>query len=160
MRRMSMVPIATLSCRLLVSCFLLLFAAHSSVFAADSAYGVITEVRSPTVMVLTAGTIPYTVRLVAVEPPQDPALLRKAKQFVTALALGKNARFYLYQKENDQFVALVKAGDRQHEFKDVGAELVKAGLATASDNRFYKYGELARAQTDAARNRRGLWASR
>ena len=78
---------------LLVSVFLL--SVCTTVFAGDSLYGRITEVRSGNVVVLEYGRGSYVVHLVGVEINADSPFAGEARQLLSNLVLGKNARMRL-----------------------------------------------------------------
>jgi len=127
--------------------------------AGDSAYGTVKEVRAADVVLLAVGKTTYTVRLIGVLPPQEGPLAQAARQFVAQLVLGKHARFYLYANVNGEYVAALLT-DADGDFRDVGVELVRAGLARVVQNKFYKYGELEAAEGEARQRGRGMWAAR
>ena len=98
------------------------------------------------------------VRLVGVDPPKEGQLAEEAKKFVVNLVQGKHARFYLYGKIRGEFVSALLTADPESGFKDVGVELVRAGLARALPNEFYKDGSLEAAEKEAKERGRGIWA--
>ena len=129
--------------------------------AADSLYGRITAVRSADVVVLNYGTGEYVVRIVGIVPPSGaPARAREARQFVSNLLLGKNARMRLERRgPNNEMVARLYTDDPVNGIKDVGLELLKAGLVRHEPTYDGKYGEMAAAENEARTARRGLWAA-
>jgi endonuclease YncB( thermonuclease family) len=130
-------------------------------FAGDSIFGKITEVRSGEVAVLDYGQGQYTIHIIGIDAAVTPALTEEARQFVSKLVLDKNVqlRFGGRAPNGEMFGQLLTVGDP---IKDVGLELVKAGLARRKpgDEHLYgyKYGELSAAEREAQRAKRGLWA--
>lgn len=140
---------------------LLIFGAGLFSTVAGKAFsGKVTEVRSAEVVVIDYSAGQYVVRIVGIRAPQEGPLAAKAKQFVTEMVLGKvvRARFQ-GRAPNGEMVSQLFAGDPG---KDVGLELVRAGLARRQegpDPQFgYKYGELSKAENEAREAKRGLWA--
>jgi endonuclease YncB( thermonuclease family) len=131
------------------------------VFAADSIYGRITAVRSANVVVMSSGRSQYVVRIVGVDPPPaEQARGREARQFVTNLLLNKNARLRLERRApNGELVARLFTDDPANGIKDVGLELLRAGLARRQGTYDGKYGEMAAAENEARTARRGIWAT-
>jgi endonuclease YncB( thermonuclease family) len=131
-------------------------------FAGDSLYGKVTEVRSANVVILDYGAGRYVVRIIGVDVPKDEALANQAREFVSKLVLGKNVRMRLgSRQENGDMVSQLFTADPASGIKDVGLELVRAGLAQrqqGEDYQFgYKYNELAGAQREAREAKRGMW---
>jgi endonuclease YncB( thermonuclease family) len=133
----------------------------SPVFAADSLYGRVTSVRSADVVVLNYGRGEYIVRIVGINPPPAAqARGREARQFVANLVLGKNARMRLERRApNGDMIARLYTDDPVNGIKDVGLELLKAGLVRHDPSYDGKYGEMAAAENEARTARRGLWAA-
>lgn len=128
-------------------------------FAGDSFYGKVTDVRSADVVILDNGSARFTIRIVGIAPPREGPLAKEATQFVAKLVLGKNARMRLEgRNKNGEMVSQLLTDDPQIGIKDVGVELVKAGLARRQANYDYKYGELSKAEEEARKAGRGLWA--
>lgn len=140
--------------------FLILGGGFYPVFAGDSIYGKITEVKSAEVVVLDYGSGKYNVRIVGIDAPKTKQLASEAKEFVEKLLLGKNARMrFEYRAKNGEMVSRLQTDDPQIGIKDVGVELVKAGLARRQSNYDYKYGEMSAAENEARTTKRGLWAT-
>jgi endonuclease YncB( thermonuclease family) len=99
----------------------------------------------------------WLVRLYGVDVPKEGAIADRARQFVESLVRDKAIHARFEGKRNGEFVSIVGAGEPG---VDVGLELVRAGLATLRANEPYKYNELARAEEEARREKRGLWAER
>jgi endonuclease YncB( thermonuclease family) len=145
-----------------VGCVVLL-AGFLPAFAGDSLYGKVTEVRSADVVILDNGHAQYVIRIIGIDVPKDGPIASEAKQFVAKLVLGKNARMRLGSRaENGDMVARLLTDDPVIGIKDVGLELMRAGLARrqkGEDSQFdYKYGELTKAENQAREGKRGLWA--
>jgi endonuclease YncB( thermonuclease family) len=127
--------------------------------AGDSLYGIVTAVKGPQVIVLDYGTGHYNVRIVGIDVPEG-RVAKEAQQFLTKLLLGKHARMRLEQRaKNGDMVARLFTDDPVLGIKDVGVELVRIGLARRQEKFDYKYGELAAAEIEAQKARRGLWAT-
>ena len=136
----------------------------SPAYAGDSIYGKVTEVRSADVVVLDYGAGRYIVHIVGIEVPKEGRTATAAKQFVTKLLLGKNARMFLQaRKESGEIEARLQTDDPEIGLKDVGRELIKFGLVRrqqGEDTQFgYKYRELSTAEREAQDAKRGVWAA-
>jgi endonuclease YncB( thermonuclease family) len=145
-----------------ISCLVLLLS-FLPVLAGDSLYGKVIEVKSADVVVLDYGAGRQVIRIIGVDVPKETHIAGDAKQFVSKLVLGKNARMRLGSRsENGDMSARLFTDDPVIGIKDVGLELVRAGLARrqkGEDFQFgYKYGELTAAELEAQKAQRGLWA--
>ena len=130
-------------------------------FAGDAFGGKVTAVRSAEVVVVNYGRGEYVVRIVGIAAPPEGPIATEAKQFVTKMVLGQEVRARFEGKNpNGEMVSRLYVGDPG---KDVGLELLRAGLARrpqGPDYQFgYKYGELTKAENEARENKRGLWAT-
>jgi len=138
-------------------CVLILGAGLFPALAGDSVYGKVTKVKSATVVTLDNGEDAYNVRLVGVEVSE--AFAEEARQLLADLVLGKNARIrFEGQAPNGDMVSRLLADDPVLGVKDVGVELVRAGLVKRQKDYDYKYGELSTAENEARVAKRGLWA--
>jgi len=133
--------------------------ATTASFAGDSFWGKVTEVKDAGLVTLDNGKARYEVRLVGVEVPREGRIAGEAKDFVSRLVLGKNARVRLESKAKGRMTGQLITDDPEIGLKDVGLELVRSGLARKSRGYDYKYGELAQAEREAREAKRGLWAS-
>jgi endonuclease YncB( thermonuclease family) len=143
---------------------LIVGAALSPAFGGDSLWGKVTQVKSANLVVLDYGNgepdRTYDIRLVGIDAPREGAFARQAREFVSRLVLGKNARMRLVGKaKNGEMVARLTTDDPVVGIKDVGVELVRAGLARKAKGYDYKYDELAAAEIEAQSAKRGLWAT-
>jgi endonuclease YncB( thermonuclease family) len=140
---------------------LLIFGAgHFSAAAGKALYGKVIEVKSEDLVVLDYGTGQYLVRIVGIVAPKDGPIATKAKQFVSNLVLGKHASMRFESRaENGEMVSRLFTADPRIGIKDVGVELVRAGLARRRPNYDYKYGELSKAENEARSAKRGVWAA-
>jgi len=143
---------------------LILLAGLLPALAGDSLYGRVTEVRSADVVILNYGAGSSVIRIIGIVVPRDEAKANQAKEYVTRLLLGKNARMRLGSRaENGDLVSRLFTDDPDIGIKDVGLELVRQGLVQrqqAEDYQLgYKYNELLKAETEARFARRGLWAA-
>jgi endonuclease YncB( thermonuclease family) len=146
-----------------VGCLVLL-AGLFPAFAGDSVYGKVTEVRSADVVILNYGRGQYVIRIIGIDVAKEGPVAGQAKEFVAKLVLGKNARMRLGSRaENGEMVSQLFTDDPVIGIKDVGLELVRNGLARrqqGEDYQFgYKYHELTKAEIEAQRAQRGLWAA-
>ena len=142
---------------------LILLAGFFPAHAGDSIYGKVTEVRSASIVILDYGTGHYVVHLIGIDALADGQMASEAKDFVSKIVLGKNARLRLGSRlENGEMVGRLFTADSDAGIKDVGLELVRAGLVQrqkGADYQFdYKYNELSTAEREARAARRGLWA--
>ena len=129
-----------------------------SVFAGDSVYGKVINVKSGELVILDYGAGRYDVRIAGIEVPPGP-LAVEAQRFVERLVLNKNARIRLVGRgPGNEIVSQLLTADRFIGIQDVGIELLKAGLARWNQKYEYKYGELKAAQDDAQKAGRALWA--
>lgn len=139
--------------------FLVLWAGVVPALAGDSIYGTVTAVRSAEVLTLDYGTGQYEVRIIGIEVPRTGPVARRAKQFVSNLVLGKKVRIrFDHRAPNGQMISRVFTDD-PNGIKEVGIEIVKAGLARRQKGYDYKYGELSAAENEAQRAKRGVWAN-
>jgi endonuclease YncB( thermonuclease family) len=129
--------------------------------AGDSLWGRVTAVKEPTLVTLDYGSGSYEIRIVGIDAPKAGETLQaEAKKFVSALVLGKNARMRLHHRAaNDELVCRLFTDDPVIGIKEVGVELVRAGLARRQPGYDEKYGELAAAESEARAAGHGLWAS-
>ena len=129
-------------------------------FAGDSLYGKVTLVKSAQVVVFDYGKGRYDIRIIGIDAPQEGPLATEAKQFLAKLVLGKKVRMrFEYRTKNGEMLSRLFTDDPQSGIKDVGIELVKAGLARRQSKYDYKYGELSAAENEAQKAKRGLWAT-
>lgn len=127
--------------------------------AADSIYGRVTAVRSTDVVVFNYGKGEYVLRIIGIDPPSDTARSTASRRFVSNMVLGKNVRMRLERKApNGDLYARLYTDDPVIGIKDVGLELIRAGLARRQPTYDGKYGEMAAAENEARTARRGVWA--
>jgi endonuclease YncB( thermonuclease family) len=133
--------------------------------AGDSIYGKVIAVRSATDLTLDYGAGTYTVRLVGVQlspPGRGPrtTLQADARAMVARLTLNRHARLRFYGRTRDGvMLGRLQTDDPEFKLKDVGLELVRAGLAARLANFDYPYGELSKVEAEARAARRGLWST-
>jgi endonuclease YncB( thermonuclease family) len=136
----------------------LVFGAYPA-FAGDSLYGKVREVKRADLVVLDYGQGQYELRLAGIDLPREAEIASKAKQLVSDLVLGKNARMRFEGRTREgEMLARLYTDDPRIGIREVAVELVKAGLARRRKGFDFKYGELARAEREAQSARRGLWA--
>ena len=128
--------------------------------AGDSMFGKVTAVKRADLVRLEDQFGGYDIQLVGIVVPREGRLADEATRFVSKLVLDKNARMRLERQLRDGVVvARLFTADPEIGIRDVGAELVRAGLARKQDNFDYKYGELAAAEREARAAKRGLWGA-
>jgi endonuclease YncB( thermonuclease family) len=124
----------------------------------DSLYGKVKAVKSAELVTLDYGSGEYVVRLAGIEAPKDGPAARQAQEFISKLLIGKNVRMrFEMRNKNGEMVSRLFTDDSVEGTKDVGVELLKAGVVKRQKNYDYKYGELAAAENEAQKERRGLW---
>jgi len=133
--------------------------------AGDSIYGKIIAVRSATDLTLDYGAGTYPVRLIGIEvAPLDGAsraLQADARALVAHLTMNRHARLRFYGRTADGvMLGRLQTDDPEIRLKDVGLELIRAGLAARAANFDYPYGELSRVEAEARAARRGLWSTK
>ncbi len=143
---------------------LLCGAACLPALAGDSMYGRVTAVRNGEVVGFepagAAGGDHLDLRLKGVEVAKDGAAAKQAADFVSKLVLGKNARMRFEGRGEDGTMwCRLFTDDPVVGIKEVGIELVRAGLARRQQDFDFKYGELAAAEREAQSARRGIWAA-
>ena len=129
-------------------------------YAGDSLWGKVTAVKEPTLVTLDYGSGSYEIRIVGIDAPAPgEAQASEALQLVSNLVLNKNARMRLdHRAANDEMVCRLFTDDPVIGIKEVGVELVRAGLARRQAGYDEKYGELAAAENEARNAGRGIWA--
>jgi endonuclease YncB( thermonuclease family) len=139
--------------------FVCLAFAGIAAFAGDSSYGRVAEVRSANVLLMDFGKFRNVVRLAGIVPPTDRALANEARAFVEQFVRGKGARMRVEGRNKEhEMIARVLVDDPQTVVKDLGTEIVRAGLARAERTTAYKYHELEIAEESARKEGRGIWA--
>jgi endonuclease YncB( thermonuclease family) len=130
----------------------------SFAFMGDSLYGKVTAVMSATQMRFDYDSGWYNIRLIGIDVPGKAA--DSATQFVSRMILNKKARirFEGRTSENEMLVRLF-TDDSTKGIKEVGIELLRSGLALRKRGVDFKYGELAAAESEARRGKRGIWAT-
>lgn len=148
-----------------IACFVavVLGLCGSPALAADSIYGRVTAVRSPDVVVFNYGTGQgagqYVLRIIGIDPPTDRARVADSTRFLSNLVLNKNVRMRLERKApNGDLYARLFTDDPVNGIKDVGLEMIRAGLARRQPTYDGKYGEMAAAENEARSARRGIWS--
>lgn len=130
----------------------------SSALGGDSLYGKVKAVKSGELVTLDYGGGEYVVRLAGIEAPKDGPAAREAQEFISKLLVGKNVRMrFEMRNKNGEMVSRLFTDDPVEGIKDVGIELLKAGMVKRQRNYDYKYGELSAAENEAQKERRGLW---
>jgi len=139
---------------------LLLGTSAAPAFAGDSLYGLVTGVQSASVVIFEAGEDRYEVRLIGIDAPKAGPVAEAGRKLLADLVLGKSARMrFEGRAASGEMVSRLFTDDPVLGIKDLGLELVKAGLAARQKGFDYKYGELSTAENEARSARRGLWAA-
>jgi endonuclease YncB( thermonuclease family) len=130
-------------------------------YAGDSLYGRVTAVKEATLVTLDYGSGTYDIRIAGVDAPKaSEAKADAAYKFVSELVLGKNARMRLVRgSEHGEMVCRLFTDDPVIGIKEVGVELLRAGLARRQPGYDEKYGELSKAESEARSAGRGIWAA-
>jgi len=137
-------------------CLAVLGASLVPAYAGDSLYGKVTAVKEATLVSLDYGSGVYDIRIVGIQAPQAGEA-QAAQKFVSDLLLGKNARMRLHHRgANGEMVCRLFTADP---IKEVGVEMLRAGLVRRQAGYDEKYGELAAAEGQARAAKRGIWAS-
>jgi endonuclease YncB( thermonuclease family) len=123
--------------------------------------GPVTTVKEPTLVTLDYGSGSYEIRIVGIDAPREgEAQYAQATKFVSEMVLDKHARMRLVRRgANDELICRLFTDEPVIGIKEVGVELVRAGLARRQPGYDEKYGELAAAESEARAAGRGLWAS-
>ena len=140
--------------------FLALGAALAPAHAGDSLYGKVVAVKEATLVTLDYGRGTYDIRIVGIDAPKpgEPQA-EEAVRFVSNLLLGKNARMRLHRgSPGGEMICRLFTDDPVLGIKEVGVELLRAGLARRQPGYDEKYGELSAAESEARAAGRGLWA--
>jgi endonuclease YncB( thermonuclease family) len=129
--------------------------------AGDSFVGRVTAVKGANVITLQQGDVVYDVRINGILVDQDAVAARAARETVSKLVLGRDVRLRFDGLYDGQMTGRIKVGaigKPDEEVKDLGVELVRAGLVRR-DAAYakYKYGQMEQAENEARQNRRGLW---
>lgn len=133
-------------------------AAIISAFAGDSLYGTVTAIKSANLVTLDYGGGKYEVRLVGIDVPRNKKIAADAEQYVSRMILGKKVQMrFEGRAPNGEMRARLLTTDSTAGIRDVAIELVKAGLVQRHKGYDFKYGELAAAEREARKAKRGLW---
>jgi endonuclease YncB( thermonuclease family) len=142
---------------IMISCLVTCTVLYPSICAAKSIYGQMTAITSPNLMTLDYGAGTYTIRVANIDVPTNEPYASAARQFVTNLVLGKNVRLrFISRAPNGEMLGRLDTDDPAIGIKDVGVELVRAGLARVQPG---FGGDLAKAENEARQAGRGLWAA-
>lgn len=133
--------------------------AGTAAFAGDSLWGTVISVQRGDTVTLSYGAGSYEIHIAGVDVPTQGPIAEQARKFVENLVLNKPARMrFEYRNKAGQMIARLFTDDPVLGIRDVGLELLRAGLARRSRNYEYKYGEAAAAEAAAQKARAGLWA--
>ena len=132
-------------------------------FAGDSLYGKVTAVKSADLVTFDHGAGSYDIRLAGIEVPKERGVDREAAGLTATLLLDKPARLrFEGRTAAGEMIGRIYTDDPRLGIKDVGIELVRAGMAMAGPRRpaysAYKYGELEEAMAEARAKKVGLWS--
>lgn len=139
-----------------VLCFLLIFVSIAA-FGGDSVWGTVTSVPRADTVILSYGEGQYELHLIGIDVP--PQVAERARQFVEGMVLNKNARMrFEYRDAQGRMLVRLFTDDPVLGIRDVGLELIRAGLARRAGEYDYKYGELSAAEAEARKAGAGIWA--
>ena len=95
------------------------------------------------------------VRIFGIDPPgPGQPFFDEARPFLTDHLLDKEVRTrFKFRNPRGEMVSRLWVGETE-----IGPEMLRAGLARREPGKDEKYGELAEAEGDARRARRGLWS--
>lgn len=127
------------------------------VFAGDLFEGRVTEVKSGAVVTVETDAARYDVKIIGIVlPSQEGRLASRARERVSTLVLGKLIRVRYFRRDRDgTMLGQIYVGQPG---VDVGIELLRAGLVRKQPEFDFPKGELAAAERQARRAKRGLWA--
>jgi endonuclease YncB( thermonuclease family) len=132
-----------------------------SVHAGDSFVGRVTEVKSANVITMVQGDVVYDVRINGIVIDKDATLARNARGALSKLVLNKVVRLRFDGRDGELMTGRIWIGgiEKPEEgIKDLGVEMVRAGLVRADANYSkYRYGQMQVAEDEARQSRRGLW---
>lgn len=128
--------------------------------AGDSLYGKVTAVKRANLITLDYGAGTYDIRLAGVDLPRERVAAQKATQFVSKMLLNKHARLrFDGRTAQGEMVGKIFTDDKEIGIKDVGVEMVRAGMALRQRGYTgYRYNELVAAEAAAKKTQRGIWA--
>lgn len=119
--------------------------------------GRVIEVKSGAVVMVETDAARYEVKIIGIVPPaREGSSASRARERVSTLVMGKLIRVRYFRRDRDgTMVGQIYVGDPGI---DVGIELLKAGLVRKQPEFDFPKGELAAAERQARRAKRGLWA--
>lgn len=129
--------------------------------AGDATYGTVAAVKSANTVIFKHDSGSYDVRVAGVVAPARKADADKARRLIADMAIGQRAQFRL-DGRNAQGVMVGKIylDDSSGKVRDLGLEMVRAGLATpAREYRGYKYDQMNAAMTEARSKKAGVWSA-
>ncbi len=133
----------------------------AAVHAGDTFVGRVTAVKSANVITMQQGDIVYDVRINGIVVDKDSTLARAARNALTNLLLDKTVRLRFDKRVDGQMTGRIRIGGigkPEEEVKDVGVELVRAGVVRADASYpKYRYGQMQSAEDEARQARRGVW---
>jgi endonuclease YncB( thermonuclease family) len=147
---------------MLATCLALAACSLALSLAGDSLVGKVVAVKSGDLITLDYGAGTQEVRIAGIEIDSRDAMALEAKSALSRLILGKTVRLrfdgYLPTGEMTGRIWVGGIGVPEQSVQDVGLELVKLGIVrSVKSYREYKYGQMARAEEEARRAKRGLW---
>jgi|GEM_PF-3471090 len=129
--------------------------------AGDSLYGKVTAVLRPDLVTFDYGEGSYDIRIAGIVVPENRAVAEEATNFTAQMLLAKPARMRFDGRTAEgEMIGRIYTDDPEIGIKDVGLEMVRAGLAMPKrDDRGYKYGEMTKAMRQARAKRLGVWSN-
>jgi endonuclease YncB( thermonuclease family) len=132
-----------------------------SAHAGDSFVGRVTAVKSANVVTLQQGDIVYDVRINGIEVDKDATRAREARDALRSIVLDRTVRLRFDKLVDGQMTGRIRIGGigkPEETVKDVGVELVRAGVVRADASYpKYRYGQMQSAEAEARQARRGVW---
>jgi endonuclease YncB( thermonuclease family) len=129
--------------------------------AGDSFVGRVTAVKSANVITMSQGDITYEVRINGIVVDQRASFALEARNAVAALVLDKTVRLRFDGLRDGLMTGRIKIGaigKPEETVKDLGVEMVRAGVVRADANYpKYKYEQMVQAEAEARQSRRGVW---
>lgn len=129
--------------------------------AGDSFVGRVTAVKSANVITMQQGDIVYDVRINGIVVDKNATLAREARNALSTLLLDRTVRLRFDKLIDGQMTGRIRIGGigkPEETVKDVGVELVRAGVVRADSSYLkYRYGQMQTAEDEARQARRGVW---
>lgn len=131
----------------------------TSALATDAFHGKVVAVKKANLVTFETGSIKFELQLAGIEVSKQPELADKAINLVDKLVLDKSAYIRVGSRtKTGRILVRLLTEDPEVGAYDVAVELVRAGLARRQKGFDFKYGELAAAEEEAKKAKRGIWS--